>query len=330
MKLPRHTAIIAGVIAILIMPLFVTDSYILHLMILSMIFAVAAASWDITIGYCGLFNFAHMTFFGIAAYTSAILSTTYGITPWITMPIGALSAVLASLVVGLPSLRLGGVYVAMFGLAFLQVVGFIYLFDPFNLTHGPNGIQLVPPLSIGPISFGGLNKIPNYYYTLILLAISAMALYKLVKSPVGLALQAIRDNENYAMSRGISPYKFKIIAWVVSAFFSGLAGAFYPHYNGVVSLETLGFSLVALTLSYLVVGGMGTIFGPILGAFFMTFVSEQLRGLAGYRFLVVAVAVILVVALAKGGLADLITRLFKALQPKTTLAKKGIDNGTDT
>jgi branched-chain amino acid transport system permease protein len=311
LKSPQRLSIVLAGVLIMLLPLFVQEAYFLHLMILSMIFGAVSASWNITMGYCGLFNFGHMTFFGIAAYTSAILSKTFGMSPWITMLVAALVAVIASLIIGLPTLRLEGVYVAMFSLAFMQVIGWLFLYDPFNVTRGSKGIPLLPTLSIGPINFGVLNKIPNYYYAFLLLVVTIFCLYKLVNSSTGYALKAIRDNKNYAISRGINPYKYKIIAWVASAFFTGLAGAFYAHYNTVVSLEIFSFSLVSLVLAQLVVGGLGTTIGPVIGSFFMTFISEELRGLSGYRFLFIALAIILIVHFARGGLYTLVTRMFE-------------------
>ena len=317
---PKYLSVTATFLALILLPFLVSEAYFLHLMILSIVFGISASSWDITMGYCGIFNFSHMTFFGVAAYASAILSKTFGMSPWISMLLGALFAVLASLLCGLPSLRLSGVYIAMFTLLFMQLVGLFVLFDPFGLTNGPSGIQHVPPLSVGPINFGGLNKIPNYFFALMILTVTVTTLHKILKSSIGLALRAVRDNENLAMARGINPNKYKMISWVISAFFNGLAGAFYVHYNQVATIEIFSFILVAQVLSYLVVGGLGTLYGPIIGSFFMTFLSEQLRGIAGYRLLIFAISIILIAQFARGGLYHLVQIFFAKIQGQRRVA----------
>lgn len=314
----RRTPIrIVAVLLLAAIPLLYQDNYFLHLMILSFIFGIVAASWDLTLGYSGVLNFAHVGFFGVGAYCSGILTISYGVSPWISMLIGGCLAAAASLVCGLPSLRLKGIYVVLFSFAFQQVIYQIVVYNPYDLTGGGLGLHPVPPLELGGINFGVGSKLPYYYFALILFLLSIWALRQVTNSSIGLAFIALRDDENYAIARGVNPYKYKTIAWVISTFFAGVMGGFYAHYMVAVTREILTFPITGSIISYLVVGGMGTIYGPIIGTFVLTFVSEYMRPLGGYRLIVVSIVMLLFLLFARGGIYQLIrSRLKSAVIPK--------------
>jgi branched-chain amino acid transport system permease protein len=294
---------------LVLLPLLTRNGYVLHLLILCFIFGVAVTSWDLTIGYTGIFNFAHFAFFSIGAYTSAILAKSAGVLPWLSLPVAGLVAAAASLVLSLPTLRLKGIYFALFSFAFVKVVYSLILFNPGGLTGGAQGLVGVPSFSIGSFEFSHVDKTAYYYLGLALFGISTYAIYRVIRSPVGLSLQALRDSEAYAVGRGISAYVYKVSAVAISAFFAGLIGAFYGNYLGVVGLETMGWEILSLGLAMLVLGGVATLFGPIISVFLLTVGFELLRqSTPGFQYLAIAIVMISIVVLAPfgiGGIAGL-------------------------
>jgi len=302
----RATIISLSLIAAiaLLVPAVITDSYSMHVLIICLVFAVVASNWDLSMGHAGVFNFAHLAFFGVGAYTSGILAKLFGLSPWLGLFLGGFAAVLTSLLIGLPTLRLRGMYVAIFTFAFTQVLLSLVLIWS-DLTGGSFGLSDIPPLQIGSVVFAGANKVAVYYLLLAIFLISTCAIYVVVRSSVGLAFVTLRDSQDYAVSRGISAYRYRLIAFVVSSFFTGVIGAFYAHYLEVVTVEIFGWNILSLALAMVIVGGLGTTRGPIIGAFFMTLVSEYLRSFFAYRLLLVGIILFLVLVFAPGGIDSL-------------------------
>jgi len=269
-------------------PFIVRSEYIVHLLILCFIYAVIASNWGLTVGYSGVFNFAHFSFFAIGAYTGAILSVSYGVSPWIGMLAAAGTAALSAFIIGLPSLRLKGIYFALFTFAFQQALYSIIFINPGGLTNGPQGLVRIPALRIGSMRLDHFNKGPAYYVALVIFLLSTVYLYAIVNSRVGLAFKALRDSEDYAVSRGISPYRYKLVSVIASAVFTGIMGSFYAYYMAVLGPAILGWGILILGLAMMVIGGLGTLVGPIVAAFVLTFASEYLTGIGGYRFVIIA------------------------------------------
>jgi len=291
---------------LLVAPILTNEPFILNVLILCMVYAVVISAWDLTMGYTGIFNFGHFSLFAIGAYTSAILSKSFGASPWLGLLLGGLVTALASLLLALPTLRLKGIYFALFSFAFQQILYSIILFNAWNLTGGSLGVVNVPSFRLGSLDFGAIDKTPVFYLALAIFAVSTLGLYLTVKSPIGLALQALRDSEQYAISRGIDPYRYKVIAVVISALFTGVAGAFYAHYFQVIGTQILGWDILSLGLAMLVLGGLGTLFGPIASAFALTGISEYFRGIEAYRFLIIAGITVAVVVLLPSGFGGLV------------------------
>ena len=192
---------VAGVAIFLAIPQIVSDSYLLHLAILGMLFAVVASNWDLTLGYAGIFNFAHIAFFGLGAYTSGILSVRLGISPWLGILVGSIVAVLVAAIVSIPVIRLRGIYVALLTFAFTQLASALIV-SQTSITGGVAGLVGVPGLSLGGIAFR--ENIDAYFYLVgVLLIASTIFLRWVVSSDFGLSLVALRDFEEYAVSRGV-------------------------------------------------------------------------------------------------------------------------------
>ncbi len=273
---------------LLVFPLIVSQPYILHVLILCFVYAIVTTNWQLTVGYSGIFNFAHFGFMTIGAYTAAILALRFGVSPWVGLISGACTAAVAGLLIGLPTLRLRGIYFCLFTFAFQQLVYSMILINPGQLTGGSMGLMFIPSLTFGRTILSHTNKLPAYYLALALFFVSTLLLARLVNSRFGLAFKALRDSESYAVSRGISAYKYKLIAVVVSAFFTGGIGAFYAYYMNVLGPSLLSWSIMVLGFAMLVIGGLGALYGPIVAAFVLTIASESLSGLGGYRYLIIS------------------------------------------
>lgn len=302
----RNSIVLLLALAVLaILPIFITDSYTRHLFILAFVYAVIASNWDLSLGYAGLFNFGHLTFFAVGVYTSAIAAKTWGVDPWLAIPMGGITAAITALIVSLPVARLKGIYVVLVTFGFSQLVLQLIL-SQSQITGGAGGMVRIPGLEIGDYRFIRDIKFGYYYVALGLLVISTVYLLLLTKSPFGKSLLAVRDNEDYAQARGISVARQRVLALVASAIFPGIAGGFFAIYLRVAAPEVLSFGTLSLALSMVLIGGTATITGPIVAALVLTFATEALAGVRGMeeaRFIVVAVGMILILRFAPGGLA---------------------------
>ena len=260
----------------LLVPQFVQNDYLLHLAALGLIYATVTVSWDLTLGYGGLFNFAHPALFGFGAYASGVAAAKFGVSPWAALLIGALAAAVVSALVFVPVSRLRGIYVALVTFAASQLMLYMVITQT-SLTGGYLGLTDIPHLTLGDFSFGR-NEIGTYYLAGLLLLVAIAVLRWMVTSDYGLGLVGLRDFEDYAVSRGVSVRRQRLWA------------------------QIFGFSLATLLLSMVLVGGLGTIYGPAVAAIGLTFLSDGLAPLGAWRFIAVGVLIILVVRFYPGGI----------------------------
>lgn len=299
---------LAGAALLAVLPLFVEAGFARHLIIIAMIYAIVASNWDLTLGYGGIFNFAHLAFFGIGAYAAAILAKTAGWPPLLAIPMGGLAAVLAAVLVSLPILRLRGIYVILVTFAFSQLAVQIIV-SQAHITGGSLGMTFLPGIRIGDHDFVRDGRIGYYYLTLATLIASTALLHWFVRSRTGMALVALRDQEDYARARGVSIVRTRLVTLAVSALFTGVAGGLFAIYLRVAAPNVFGFEIMALALSMLLVGGAGTINGPIAAAFLLTFVAEALVGIGAWRHVLIAAMIVLVLLRFPGGLDAAFTHL---------------------
>lgn len=283
----------------LAVPLFIDNAYIMHLVIMTCVWGVVVNNWNLTLGYGGMFHIAQLSLFAVGGYMSGILIKQMMISPWWGLLVGGVFAALTSLVIGLPALRVKGIYLILLTYAFH--FGIKELTDHFReFTGGSMGL-VVPGFRIG----GTLLKNWQLYYVILALLIISFAVNRaVIRSYVGKALMAVRDSEVLANSTGINPYKYKLITFVLAAFLSGVAGAFYASYLSVIGTEIFSFTLIVNALGMIVIGGMGTLFGPIIGSFIITFFMEIFSGLEHYRPIMVGTVIIVVLLFAPNGLVQ--------------------------
>ncbi|MEM4004386.1 MAG: branched-chain amino acid ABC transporter permease [Desulfurococcaceae archaeon] len=282
------------------------NDYLVHLMILAYIYMIVASGLDILVGYTGALNLGQAGFFAIGAYTSTLLSMKANVSPWLGLILGGLLASVLGLVLGIPSLRLRGPYLAISTLGF-GVIVYILLINLEEITRGPLGIPGIPALpSIGPLNFA--NRGIYYYFAMVLSLTCILALKLLSISRFGRVLVAIREDEDAAKAIGVNIAFYRLAAFMVSSFFAGLAGALYAHYVRYINpdLSALGESISILTMTLL--GGFGTVVGPAIGAVILILIAELLRPLLEYRFLIYGALIMLIVRFLPGGLYSIIEK----------------------
>ncbi|WP_193727688.1 branched-chain amino acid ABC transporter permease [Paraburkholderia franconis] len=241
-------------------------------------FALFAAAFNLLIGYTGLLSFGHAMFLATAGYITGYAIQTVGLSPELGVIAGTAAATLLGLVVGLFAIRRQGIYFAMVTLALAQMVYFVFLQAPF--THGEDGLQGVPRGKL----FGALSlssDLTLYFIVLVVMVLAFLLIVRIVHSPFGQVLIAIKENEPRAISLGYDTNRFKLLAFVLSAGLAGLAGALKVL---VLGFETLGdayWTMSGLVVLMTLVGGMGTLFGPLLGAALIVALEDRLGDIGG-------------------------------------------------
>jgi branched-chain amino acid transport system permease protein len=291
--LPSRVVVVLFFLFVLLLPVFTKDQYILRIFTLTGIFAILAASWDLLSGYTGQLNFGHALFFGVGAYGAALLNLHLHIPPWGSIPLGALCAVLAGLIIGIPCLRLKGTYLALTTLAFpIILIGLVFAFSSF--TGGELGISGISKLTQA--------RITDYYVVSVLLLGLGAIMWKITDSNIGIIFHAIREDEVAVRASGVNTTRYKLLAFCLSGFFAGIAGGLYAHFMRIAGPSTLEVSLSFQVVIWAIFGGIVTIYGPI-GAVFLLFpLLELVSFWQEYRTLTFAFMVLLILLYMPDGL----------------------------
>lgn len=318
-KIYRYSRIWILIIIALLLPRIITNNYFLHVANLAMMFAILTLSLNILSGCTGLMSVGHIAFYGIGAYTSAILTTRFGLPIGLGILAAGLMASVGSLVLGLPTMRLRGMYFAVATFAFGEVT-YQAIVNLVDLTGGTKGIKSIP----SPEMFGvSMRAYQNYYYIVLITLIIITILSKnLIKSRTGRAMLSIRENDIAAEAMGVNIVLYKQIAFMASAFFAGVAGALYAHEVHYISPETFANAESSAVLAMMVVGGLGSISGSILGGIALTVLPEMLRSFGNIRLVIYGAAVVAIIIFAPKGLGGLLERVDSYLCGNSKLAKE--------
>ena len=299
----KKTILNKGLLLVLLILLifvpFALNNYYIDILTITGIYAILALGLNIVVGLAGLLDLGYIAFYAIGAYSYGILNTEFGIPFWPALLIGGLLAAFAGMFLGMITLRLRGDYLAIVTLGFLMIVHLI-LNNWDSLTHGPNGILGISSPSIGKFVFSE----PIHFYYLIL-AISILAIFiinRINNSRIGRAWIAIREDEIAASAMGINVTTMKILAITLGASWAGVAGVFFAGRYSFISPESFTFLETVIVLSMVVLGGMGSIPGVILGAALLIILPEVLRGFQDYRMLVFGGAMVLMMVFRPQGL----------------------------
>lgn len=298
-------------------PFVVTSKYIMRLVTLCMIYCTLAVSLNLMVGIMGQMSFGHAAFWGIGAYTAAILAKTYGFTNPIILVLSAIVAGLFGLLLSLPVMHLKGYYFTIVTMVFCQIIRIIEI-NWISLTNGPLGIMAIPKMEW----FGTKIKGVTAYYFLILaiLAFSTIVVVLIKNSRMGYAIQAIRDDDIAACAMGINIFKYKSITIVISSMLAGLAGGFYAIYSSYIDPNCFTNSVSNNILVMVIFGGMGNVLGSFIGASLLTILPEVLRGFSAYRQLVYGALLVILMLVRSEGLLGSVN--FKYIRQKMDMDKE--------
>lgn len=292
-----------------VMGLFVSNDYWRGVLIVSMYFAMLAAAWNLLAGFTGQFSLAPAAFGMIGAYTTGLLAYYFAVPPVFGIVGAILVTGLIGLVLGRIVLRLKGPYLALTTLSFAEIMRLV-ISNSISITRGDLGLN-VPPLFA--------DRLASYYLMLAVLLGVQLGLYGLLRAPAGLYLRAIRDDDIAAATRGVKVVRWKTNAFALSAAISGLAGALYAHFALLISPELGLISQTGLIISMVIIGGLGTLIGPIAGAFLVYLASEWLRDFGNYQLIVFALLVIVFGRFFRDGLWGLLRATLDARRPSVTV-----------
>jgi len=263
-----------------------------------LIFAIFAVGYDIIFGYTGLLSFGHAIFFGIGAYGTGLVLVRLVPSLFVALVIAIAVGMLVSSIVAFLSIRVRGIYFVMITLAFCQMFYFI-AFKWKGLTGGDNGFHGVPRTSFGPINLD--SEITFYFFILGIFCLSVLLAFRIVRSPFGRVLKALKENEDRARSVGYNATRFKTIAFMISAFFASLAGGLYAVHSNFVPLDTLSISMSGDVVIMALLGGIGTLYGPILGAMLIVYLKNLLSNWIGnWNLILGAIFIVSVLTMRQG------------------------------
>ena len=287
---------------------FIAGGYLVTVLGFAALYAIFVTGLNFFMGYTGQVSFGQNAFAAIGGYTSAVLTATHGWPVFLAMPLGIAAAALLALFIGYPTLRLRGHYLAMATLALGMIVQEIAVqWD--RVTMGYTGIAAIPAL--GAFGWELPNDRAQLASLLVALAFSIWVSSRLKASRLGHALAAIAGSEDAARALGIDVARYKLLAFVIAAVYAAFAGSMFAHFVGFISPEMFGLHMVVLGFTMLYVGGIGTVYGPLIGAFIISLLPETFRGFKDYQDLAYGVALIVILIYAPKGIASL-SRLWTA------------------
>lgn len=303
----RFAGLIILAVVLAVLPLFLPNTYYYDLAIHVAINATVVVGLNLLIGYAGQISLGHAGFFGLGAYATGILTARYGWAPVAALVAGQAGVGLLAFVVARPILRLKGHYLAMATLG-LGILVSIVLSTEVWLTGGPDGM-VVPPFSLFGWQLSG--EVAWYWAVSILLLASVWVALNLIDSPVGRALKAVHGSEVAAQVAGINTTQYKVLIFVVSAMFAALMGSVTAHYSGFVTPDISGFFHSIEFVTMVVIGGMASTFGGILGAVILTLLPQALTGLDQYQMMVFGVILMATMIFLPKGLVPTVARRFR-------------------
>ena len=316
----KYIAYLVLVALLFLLPLAIRDTYTLHLLCYIALNIIFAGSLRLIMAV-GELSLAHAAFMGIGAYASALLTLRLDLQFLLALPLSGIIAAVIAYPIGLITLRLKGAYFLLITFAFAEVIRIIlsnYWIGIFGGVPGITGIP-APVISFGTLlHFELSSKIQYYYLALVLMLLSVFAMRRLEKSRIGLVFDAIREEEILAESVGINRMRQKVLAFVIACFFAGIAGCYYAHFLHIITPHDFALHAILLPSAYVIIGGMGTIAGPVVGTTVLMLVSNfVLQEFGYYEMLIYGVLMVLVIILVPQGLISLPARIHSLVNRST-------------
>src|ERR1700722_6354153 len=301
LELTSRSLFAASSAAALATPLITQDAYLIQLLNIAILNAIVVLGLNFITGWAGQINFGQAAFYGLGAYTTAIAGKS-GL-PWITTPfLSAVVVIAASLALGLPTMRLRTYYLAMTTIGFGEIIRLIIVhWEP--VTGGTSGLRAIPGISV--FGFGPQGQVQHYYLLIATLVLAVAIAARVRNSVFGRAMIATRDSEIAAEQSGVDTTRTKLFAFMIGAVYAGLAGCLYASSIRFVSPDSFSGTQAILLMTMLIVGGMGSIAGCVIGAVALTILPEALRFLGQWYLVLYGLGVIAVIVMAPGGLASI-------------------------
>jgi branched-chain amino acid transport system permease protein len=304
----------------LFMPVFI-QTYWLHVLIIAYFYAILASSWALLAGYGGQFSFGHMAFMAIGAYTAGLLASNWNIPIVVGVVLGTIAAGVAGLAVGALTLRFKAAYLALFTIAFSEILRTIIRAEA-QITRGDRGLKLEPLFA------ESITRIPEYYVMLGVLIASLIFMYWLAQSRVGLFLRAIREDEEAAAARGVDVVRYKVLTFVITSMIAGLAGTIFAHYVTIITPNILVIPQMGLVIAMAIIGGVESLLAAAIGAILVQISLELLRDVGAWRMVVFGALLVITLRFARDGLlVTLFRRLFK-MGPKAELRQGTVEGAS--
>ena len=285
--------------AILAAPLFFAHGYLINVFVFVGINTMLAVALNLLLGLAGQISLGQAAFFGLGAYISGVLTTTYSLNPWLGMAAAAVAVGIVAFVLGFPVLKLKGHSLAMATLG-LGIIVFIGFNETVSLTGGPSGLSGIPNLRLGAVIFN--DDVKNYYLVWFFAMLTVLLSVNLAASRIGRALRAIHDSEVAARMMGVNARLLKVQIFTFSGIISAVAGSLYAHTVTFISPTSFGFNVSVELLTIVIVGGLGSIYGSFLGAAILTLLPEFLRAFQDYDIVVYGLILIVMIMFMPGGL----------------------------
>ena len=316
--LARRNIVAVGIIVFAILPT-VANAYIVFAANLALMYILLSVGLNMLLGYAGQLAFPNAALFGVGAYTSGLLRLEFDLPYWITLPAGAAFATLIGLAIALPALRLRGLYLALATIAFAQAA--LWVFGHWNSgTYGGAGFR-VPPMDFSPLPLDPSTGI--YYLTLIIVLVAVPLGWNMLRSRVGRAWVALRESEVAAETLGIDLTRYKAYAYVVSGLYAGTAGALFSALLGIVTPESFDLFQVIVHFCMVIVGGIGSLWGGVLGAVFLVWLLEVLRTFRDLQEIAFGGLLLFTVLVVPGGAIVMIKRYLPGWnEPLRRIGKK--------
>jgi branched-chain amino acid transport system permease protein len=280
--------------------------YFYQLATLSLIYALLASSLHLVTGAAGLLHLGQAAFYGVGAYVAALAGIHYGIPFILGVPLAGIGAALAAVLVALPTMRLVSIYFAVATLAIGEMV-YLVLLNWVGLTGGPNGVVMFSGIDLFGYDLG--TRLGAYFAVAITVSVSIWVIHRLTHSYYGNALRALREDDQCTDAMGIDTIRLKVGVFAISAFFAGVAGALWAYTTGYISPEDFSFSASILILAMVVVGGLGSLPGAIIGALLLILLPEVLRGIGNLRNITVGITMLSVIIFLPRGLMGEVSAL---------------------
>lgn len=315
------------------LPFMIDSRYILGQVVLALFYAIIASQWNLLFGFAGIFSLAQMAIYAFGGYVTAMLCFYFGWNIWAALVPGAFAAVLFSLIVGLACLRLTGVYVALLTLAIAQTMYLLIVTDTECFTMVGSICRQFTGGAVGFARFGDLGTrallkgrwlVGNYAIVATLFALTMIFTYAVVKSPIGLAFRALKDNPGYAVARGVNRFQAQLLVFGISAFFTGLAGGLYAAHFQAIGPGVLSMSQLMFIIAIVVVGGVGTFWGPLVGTVVLVAADELMREAGEFRTLGLGIIIALSIILMPKGLVGRVSDLARWLRRRKSTADKAV------